>query len=75
MDGSKWIHNFVFVYVVLLKISLSFTKILIEQQVNPQYLSFASPLLVFILLQEHTNTIWSVENSKWISNTILSMNT
>ena len=75
MDGSKWIHNFVFVYVVLLKISLSFTKILIEQQVNRQYLSFASPLLVFILLQEHTNTIWSVENSKWISNTILSMNT
>ena len=75
MDGSKWIHNFFFVYVVLLKISLSFTKILIEQQVNPQYLSFASPLLVFILLQEHTNTIWSVENSKWISNTILSMNT
>ena len=75
MDGSKWIHNFVFVYVVLLKISLSFTKILIVQQVNPQYLSFASPLLVFILLQEHTNTIWSVENSKWISNTILSMNT
>lgn len=75
MDGSKWIHNFVFVYVVLLKISLSFTKILIEQQVNPQYLSFASPLLMFILLQEHTNTIWSVENSKWISNTILSMNT
>lgn len=74
MDGSKWIHNFFFVYVVLLKISLSFTKILIEQQVNPQYLSFASPLLVFILLQEHTNTIWSVENSKWISNTILSMN-
>ena len=66
---------FFFVYVVLLKISLSFTKILIEQQVNPQYLSFASPLLVFILLQEHTNTIWSVENSKWISNTILSMNT
>ena len=75
MDGSKWIHNFFFVYVVLLKISLSFMKILIEQQVNPQYLSFASPLLVFILLQEHTNTIWSVENSKWISNTILSMNT
>ena len=75
MDGSKWIHNFVFVYVVLLKISLSFMKILIEQQVNPQYLSFASPLLMFILLQEHTNTIWSVENSKWISNTILSMNT
>lgn len=75
MDGSKWIHNFFFVYVVLLKISLSFTKILIEQQVNPQYLSFASPLLMFILLQEHTNTIWSVENSKWISNTILSMNT
>lgn len=75
MDSSKRIHNFFFVYVVLLKIIQSFTKILIEQQVNPQYLSFASLLLVFILLQEHTNTIWSVENSKWISNTILSMNT
>lgn len=67
--------NIFFFYVVLLKIIQSFTKILIEQQVNPQYLSFASPLLVFILLQEHTNSIWSVENSKWISNTILFMNT
>lgn len=75
MDSSKWIQTFFFVYVVLLKIIQSFTKILIEQQVNPQYLSFASPLLVFILLQEHTNSIWSVENSKWISNTILFMNT
>jgi len=52
---------FFLIYVVLLKIIQSFTKILIEQQVNPLYLSFASPLLVFILLQEHTNTIWSVE--------------